>query len=1436
MYQRMEETMKKFKRATAFTLIFVFVFALFTALGLYGGSAGKISLAEASGSSGKYLVVEIVPSDSAKRFQSIVNSGKFTRTGGVEVKSYTASEIKQYWKQDTEDNKNKYEEYRNDVSNADLFVINQDGNKTSSSTVSFNYVSGSENNDLPWEEVYSIFKKIAGVTGTPARYLFDYSIYAGASSDNVKDYTAFYASNRPNEESDSYTISEESGKSSNLAKLYMMLEVLDPGTFYGLYFANSGDNFGINENNGNIVAYGMKDNNGIPSLHSVTDGGKQFKAWTVNALKPYFVMVSGNGSTLSSDIGWNSSITLTAGNTSYNASKPNNRGFSYYFSSGNLGTAFDAYKDNLNSIINSSININRRNYRILIVEPNLYGDVWNRNVAYEMIKAAYNAANPESMVGGVRVDTTSMYKFIGETGNINDLYDCIYFGNETDEQNTESNVYRDDVYTKVGKTNSDGGAKGSKYPGLDLTTTKKSQLETFQENRLVIVNKDLSLTASSNMKSYLDGNSYIVKSDDSSVSTIGNIKSLIDNKSSVKMTVYKKPAIFVSDVRFDYRHMNGLDSGNSAFGAVYQAKDSLASDQYLSSDKKLEFEFALDSSSSSAKLNFYIDSNDDARFTSGEKVVDGKDVSTLFNSSTGLYEFVYQLGSTFRGSLYWQLEVTDSSKKSAVITGCSAVKTTGTKKINILQIIPVDNVEKWAESENSGIYATNIILPMKKEIAKAKTMKWGQYSGLDTNTVRTMPTGDITDNTKLAQIDNFFDGAIEIQTKNNGVQPISKTSAATTGSPGERNSVLLSNAGMFYYFLEAQGEYDVNVLRLSTEEFTDRVNLPAGDEDRITYDSSNGKISYKDPDPNSSATEPITCDLVMIGFCRDLSPFKLSTATEETSSITEPNMVNLETKIRELDWFKWDAKQSKMLSLANQIYDYIAAVINGEEEFQGGTFDDIYQQFIIAYNDTSRNPSNEGAMLTAVQNVYNKAMDVDGYVYVEPTPDPNYVNPISIIAGYVAKNKPIFIGGGVLKQDYNDELTKALLNTLGMNKYGLYTSSKKSGAPGYTYHGYNYTFGNEGPGMMIKTNLGAMTQYPYTIPELSQAASANQPIYQLDIEGNNDISVFYSLFAGPIDFGVGGFMGYGDVTSCYYLFKKGNITFSAMGHNEGHGNYHKQKSMDITFPEAALLVNAIVATQGTDPEGHEITPTPTVALPNIIPDNPGSNVVEEPAVLIPGGTVNPSDDPSSTSGGSTEEPSDPSSTSGGSTGSSSGSSTPTSAPRTYTKSKVYLYPEYDGTKPMDTTSTSGTTTIPEPMSGNPYIYTSNNYTSNSGEDTSQTVMKFVFKGDVPGGSGTQATIKVTANGIDLELQVKKSDGSNATGNKISNGETYYVEIPLDGSFYTSHGLNTGTSDKFGMDKTENFKVVIETIPSNGTGGKGTLTDVNIVKRGVFTIN
>ncbi len=112
--------------------------------------------------------------------------------------------------------------------------------------------------------------------------------------------------------------------------------------------------------------------------------------------------------------------------------------------------------------------------------------------------------------------------------------------------------------------------------------------------------------------------------------------------------------------------------------------------------------------------------------------------------------------------------------------------------------------------------------------------------------------------------------------------------------------------------------------------------------------------------------------------------------------------------------------------------------------------------------------------------------------------------------------------------------------------------------------------------MVSKVNNGAITTYPYNIPDTINVASTHAQYYQLDME-KEDIVVWYCLADDDSDqayekdyFGVTP----NDVRNNYYIYNIGNVTYSGMGHIPSSTARY---GMEVLEKEVELFVNTFVA-------------------------------------------------------------------------------------------------------------------------------------------------------------------------------------------------------------------------------------------------------------------
>lgn len=1290
------------RRIIAMSVAFVLAFSVFAGVSLFAGPAGKSTMVEATDSSGNYIVVQIVPD---KQYATFASKCGATLNG----KSYT---VYTYTPDDLNDETASVRSAILDkISKADLFVINQTGTisgVTSETGYTSFYKSGSSDAagaDVCWEIVYEIFKRIAGVDGTPARYIMDSSIFSG--SDVAKtakgNGTKIYAFQNPGMtlRSDLSIVQQDYANpdyvyGKNITKLYMMAESLkDPGTFYGIYFASNDKDYGINPATGGLLGYTFESSNNVPAEMG------EYAYWNPKMLTPFAL----NGWD-SSDIGFSgyNSGAFVNNASNYSSSDTTKRGFVY------SGGISNTVISNVNSVMQRTYTIDRKTYRILSLEPNLITgnqdycapnnpSAVTRGLVYDFMKYAYT--NNISLVGGANVTNMSMYQFVGDTSVVKDTYDCIYLGNVNDVQ---ASIYRGGtLYSKYGTSHDlsgnptnryhwGTGSNSSYYPGLDISAVKRKEIEAFITAGKPVYyasNLDTKCGTGSEMKALFTNKK---SSMTAGVPTPSGIVTAVTKELSV--TLLKQPTLYTPKYDFDYVEQNGeyadyfLDKGDKVKRYVNTVKNSAGEWVYSSSaSRAFNFSFYISDTGSSYTAKLYIDSNDDGRF-------DEDAVATKTGCTVGINNWnVSPVDSSFVGAVYWKLEISGNGQ-TVFKTGISAYLGSGDKKvINIIQIIPVEDVQHWHDSEcethqvsgyGKQVFANNMLLPMKSE----------------------MPTTDITSynifrengENGLKALEGYFNNKIKIQ---NLGQAVSLDHSGYTAigaasiTKNSREDMLLSNAALFYYFMAKSGEYDINVLRVSTQEFIERCKPTTNAAYKITQ-SSDGSLSYKNPDPADSSST-ISCDLLIMGLCRGLTPFGTDTDSQ-------------------------------------------------------------------------------------------RALD-----YIE---------------NYVSKGQATYIGGGAISQNCNDPLTQVLRKVAGMDRYDVSTTHA-SKTQGYTYLG-DQQHGNDAVSEMLKTNDSALTLYPYTIPTLIKGANARQRPYQLAIEGDGtstDISVFYSIFNAS-NGTVKGYLGYGDVASCYYMYKKSNITYCAMGHNEAQRG---QKAHIVKLPEAALLVNSIIS--AAKDTSHEEEETPTA--PNIVVTNPDRSEVTTPASTDPD---NPEDGPyyklipedEATGADPNDYPSIP-----------------------YSKNTEYLYPDYDFDKANASSSTNPELDL-STAGPNSYVY--NNGTND--------VIRVTFtKAD---GFEDNAYIKVvvggeTKNGVvvprtEMNCPVYYYNGNTKTtddGSQFNAGTECFIEIPLNSTYYNSI-LPAASANLYGIDKQENYTVTIETIPEGYA--YGSKTDVKIVKRGIFTIN
>lgn len=139
--------------------------------------------------------------------------------------------------------------------------------------------------------------------------------------------------------------------------------------------------------------------------------------------------------------------------------------------------------------------------------------------------------------------------------------------------------------------------------------------------------------------------------------------------------------------------------------------------------------------------------------------------------------------------------------------------------------------------------------------------------------------------------------------------------------------------------------------------------------------------------------------------------------------------------------------------------------------------------------------------------------------------------------------------------------------------YTNYTLARfREGSDLLPTNGYG-SYPNNGSGMtttrVSQVNQGQITQFPYKLEKSLKVATTHEQYYQLNMN-SDDIVVWYCL-AADNDQGSNSFAnGKNDVTNSYYIYNRGNVTYSGAGH-------FSSDTDKLAPSEAELFINTMVA-------------------------------------------------------------------------------------------------------------------------------------------------------------------------------------------------------------------------------------------------------------------
>lgn len=124
------------------------------------------------------------------------------------------------------------------------------------------------------------------------------------------------------------------------------------------------------------------------------------------------------------------------------------------------------------------------------------------------------------------------------------------------------------------------------------------------------------------------------------------------------------------------------------------------------------------------------------------------------------------------------------------------------------------------------------------------------------------------------------------------------------------------------------------------------------------------------------------------------------------------------------------------------------------------------------------------------------------------------------------------------------------------------------------------TYGEVDNLWVTQVNQGQITEYPYKLPKTFEIAETHGQYYQLDYtadddgDGESDLVVWFCLGKRGDQETIYS-QSPNDVRNNYYIYNKGNITYTGMGHSVSDISHNRNP--DYTLDEAKLFINTMIA-------------------------------------------------------------------------------------------------------------------------------------------------------------------------------------------------------------------------------------------------------------------
>ena len=822
----------------------------------------------------------------------------------------------------------------------------------------------------------------------------------------------------------------------------------------------------------------------------------------------------------------------------------------------------------LNGLNNGPSSINNYEYRVLELQPaTKFKSATKPGTATDDIFWNAFIAKYANTTGTVTVDRMSVPEFIGKHVELISEYDLIYIGVNVLPGNWTMDFSGTDfIYAHTGPTVTISGKSALRgwladsshdvttyaLSGNDLTKLALTKLQQYVASGapLLFGTGFFTNETATSVASNIDHNSYMYQLYAGSAEFSGISNPIYEYALSKKDTYMATEEALRKGLAKSRRVELEVTSKPKEYSGVTEHSDHNKSEHYLTNNT-LSFTFKVNApTGTSYELALYVDANGDGTFSTNERL----DNLTVYSNGTKITNGILEAGKSYNvsrevtdrvGAVAWKLDLVANTPSVEVedrmvytsLQGLSAIKATTKDTLNILQIVKdSDNVlllPQDSEGNAGGLMGV-----------QKKFWDWTRnINGLDIHFTRM---------TQAEVLQKLTENVKYLNTYN----------------------MLILGFGDCYNAASDDALLDAIEAFIATGKavlYTHDASSTVGDDGASADDKSWAKeITWRFRDRFGMDRYDVSTYRGLTGKTRADYPFL-------PSSTVSTDMVIASTSSNEVEYM--------FSALTSEGYGYTATPSGDAVNV---SFNDQYQE--IQYTLPTAVNKNDCEKIVIKYATASNASTKDIAIKLKNEADEDIHIKYNLVSTTVTEyevNASELTGEKVSKVCFmaNSEACSATVYSV------TFIMKPSVGSPtthllvqGFTNgHLYRHAMSlphNQFAKRVSKQNSGAITQYPYEIPDSFEIAKTHTQYYQLDME-QKEMNVWFCLADGTevnnID-EVKGKTDYqnklhsyysstaNDGRNNYYIYNFGNITYSGMGHD---GN--------MTDTEIKLFINTFVA-------------------------------------------------------------------------------------------------------------------------------------------------------------------------------------------------------------------------------------------------------------------